>query len=139
MGKYIAEQAVLKLIKNNINPGKAKIAILGLTFKENCPDLRNTKVLDIINNLKKYKCDITVSDESADKKEAKMSLNINLVPLDKIKEMDLVIVSVGHKKYTTLKIGDFKKILNLNGSIIDVKSIYGRNFFLETSFTHWRL
>ena len=67
MGKYIAEQTILNLIKNNVSPDKSKIAILGLTFKENCPDIRNTKVLSIIEHLKKYNCTLYITDEVADK------------------------------------------------------------------------
>lgn len=139
MGKYIAEQTILTLIKNNVNPTKARVSVLGLTFKENCPDLRNTKVIEIINHLKKYNCDISILDEFADKKDAKKIYNINLVSLDKIKDMDSIIIAVGHKNYANLKIRDFKRILRLKASIIDVKSLYERNFFSETSFTHWRL
>ena len=139
MGKFIAEQTILKLVKNNVNPSKAKIAILGLTFKENCPDLRNTKVFDIIDNLKKYNCVLMVSDEYADKKQAVYEFNIKLVNLDGIEKMDAIIIAVGHKKYKELNIKDFKKFLKPNGCVIDVKSIYKVDYFSNTSFTHWRL
>ena len=89
MGKFVGEQTILRLIKNNINPSKAKIAILGLTFKENCPDLRNTKVVDIKENLEKYNCKVLVSDEFADNKESISELNIKLVGLEQIKKMML--------------------------------------------------
>ena len=139
MGKFIAEQTILKLVKNNVNPSKAKIAILGLTFKENCPDLRNTKVFDIIDNLKKYNCGLMVSDEYADKKEATYELDTKLVNLDEIKKMDAIIIAVEHKKYTRLNIKDFERMLKPNGCIIDVKSIYEIEFFAKTHFEHWRL
>ena len=139
MGKFIAEQTILKLIKNKINPSKAKIGILGLTFKENCPDLRNSKVVDIIDNLKKYNCELFVSDESADKIEAAKGLRIKLIDLEKIKNMDAIIIAVAHKKYTKLVHNDFKQLLNANGCIIDVKSIFGIDYFSNTLFEHWRL
>ena len=139
MGKFIAEQTILNLIKKNVSPDKARIAILGLTFKENCPDLRNTKVFDIIEHLKKYKCETFVSDECASKKEAMDEFNIELIEIEKIKEMDSIIVAVSHNIYVNFKIKDWKKILKNNGVIIDVKSIYDPKIFLNTKFTHWRL
>jgi UDP-N-acetyl-D-galactosamine dehydrogenase len=139
MGKFVGEQTILRLIKNNINPSKAKIAILGLTFKENCPDLRNTKVVDIKENLEKYNCKVLVSDEFADNKESISELNIKLVGLEQIEKMDALIIAVEHKKYTQFNIKDFEKFLNPNGCLIDVKSIYKVDYFSKTSFTHWRL
>jgi UDP-N-acetyl-D-glucosamine/UDP-N-acetyl-D-galactosamine dehydrogenase len=127
------------LIKNNINPSNAKIAILGITFKENCPDLRNTKVVDIKENLEKYNCKVIVSDEFAANKESISELNIPLVDLDQIQKMDALIIAVEHKKYTQFNIKDFEKFLNPNGCLIDVKSIYKIDYFSKTSFTHWRL
>ena len=139
MGKFVAEQTILKLVKNNINPSKAKIAILGLTFKENCPDLRNTKVFDIIDNLKKYNCTLMVSDEYADKEETIHEFNVKLVDLGEIKKMDAIIIAVEHDSYKKLNIGDFKKLIKSNGCVIDVKSIYNVDYFSKTKFTHWRL
>ena len=139
MAKFIAEQTILNLIKNNISPAEAKIGILGLTFKENCPDLRNTKVIDIIKELKNYKSEIIISDEFSDKKEAKKEYNIELFELDKIEKMDAIIIAVAHDKYSTLSLDKWKKLLNQNGLIIDVKSIYKTSFFTNTNITHWRL
>jgi UDP-N-acetyl-D-glucosamine/UDP-N-acetyl-D-galactosamine dehydrogenase len=139
MGKFVAEQTILCLTKNKINPSKAKIAILGLTFKENCPDLRNTKVIDIKDNLEKYNCEVIVSDEFADNKESVSELNIKLVDLSQIEKMDALIIAVEHKKYTQFNIKDFENFLNPNGCLIDVKSIYKVDYFSKTSFTHWRL
>jgi len=139
MGKFVAEQTILCLTKNKINPSKAKIAILGLTFKENCPDLRNTKVIDIKDNLEKYNCEVIVSDEFADKDEAINELNIKLVDLSQIEKMDALIIAVEHKEYTQFNIKDFENFLNPNGCLIDVKSIYKVDYFSKTSFTHWRL
>ena len=139
MGNFIAEQTILRLIKNNINPSKAKIAILGVTFKENCPDLRNTKVVDIKENLEKYNCKVIVSDEYAEKNESISELNIKLVDLEQIEKMDALIIALEHKKYTQFNIKDFEKFLNPNGCLIDVKSIYEVDYFSKTTFTHWRL
>jgi UDP-N-acetyl-D-glucosamine/UDP-N-acetyl-D-galactosamine dehydrogenase len=139
MGKYVAEQAILRLIKNNINPAEANIAILGITFKENCPDLRNSKVINILDHLAKYKCKITVSDEIAHAEESLKNFGIKLTPFKEIQKMDAVIFSVAHKEYLNLKISDFQKLLNKKGLVIDVKSIFGLKYFSESSIIHWRL
>ena len=139
MGKFIAEKTILQLIKKNVNLRQAKIAILGLTFKENCPDLRNSKVVNIIQHLKNYKCEVIVSDEIADKKESLIDFNINLVPLENIKNIDALIIAVSHTRYLNFNIKDFKNLLKPNGLIIDIKSIFSLDYFSKTEFIHWRL
>jgi UDP-N-acetyl-D-glucosamine/UDP-N-acetyl-D-galactosamine dehydrogenase len=139
MGKFIAEQTILKLVENNVDPSKAKVGILGLAFKENCPDLRNTKVITIIENLKKYKCEIYVSDEYANKDDALSQYGISLCEINQINRFDSIIVAVAHDKYTVLEISDWKKLLNPNGVIMDVKSVYELGKFSKTNFNHWRL
>ena len=139
MGKFIAEKTVLKLIENSVDPSKARVGILGLTFKENCPDLRNTKVITIIESLKKYKCEISVTDDWADKKEAKENFNINLLDLNKIKDMDSIIVAVAHDKYINLELKELCQMLKPNSLIVDVKSIYDSRIFKEAKLKYWRL
>ena len=139
MGKFIAEQTILKLIKSGIDPSKARIGILGLTFKENCSDLRNTKVIDIIKNLKKYKCKLFISDYFANKNESKKDLDIKLVELKEIKKMDSIIIAVSHDKYVNLKISDLKKLLQKDGVLIDIKSIYSSNKAVSDCFNYWSL
>jgi|ETNmetMinimDraft_11_1059920.scaffolds.fasta_scaffold13755_2 UDP-N-acetyl-D-galactosamine dehydrogenase len=139
MGKFIAESAIVEMAKTGINPIGAKVAIFGLTFKENCADLRNTKVADIIENLKKYNCDILVTDAYAEKKEAKCMYNIDLLEKDGITNCDMVIVAVAHDEYKEMTMGNWQKIFNRKGIFIDVKSIYDRDYFADTSIAHWRL
>ena len=139
MGEFIAEQTILNIVKNNINPSKARVGVLGLTFKENCPDLRNTKVINIINHLRKYDCEVIVSDEYAIKEEAKKEFNIELIPLSEIKELDSIIVAVSHRSYKAFKLEDWKLFLNSNGVIMDVKSIYESEAFQKTNYTYWCL
>jgi len=139
MGKFIAEQTILELIKKGIDPINAKIGVLGLTFKENCPDIRNTKIVDIIENLKNYKCDVLITDEWADRKETSDELDLDLVDLNQINKMDSIIVAVSHIKYRNLIFKDWEKMLNFNGVIMDIKSIYNDSLFIKSSFTHWKL
>ena len=139
MGEYIAENTIIEMTKVGINPLGAKVAILGITFKENCPDLRNTKVPDIISYLKTYGCEIKVTDSIADSEEAKKHLNIDLIQLDEITENDVVIVSVAHNNYKDLTEKKMQNIIIENGVLIDVKSIYEKNFFANLKLNHWRL
>ena len=139
MGKYIADSTISEMAKAGINPAGAKIAVFGLTFKENCPDLRNTKVINIIDQLKQYSCDILVTDAYADKKEANILCNIDLVDLEKIRNVDAVIVAVAHDQYKSMKQTDWLGVFNGKGVFIDVKSICEINYFNDISINHWRL
>ena len=139
MGKYIAEKTILKLIENGVSPHQSKIGILGLTFKENCPDLRNTKVYNIIEQLQAYKCEVIVTDQYAEKGEALDQYNIKLIELNKIRSMDSIIITVSHEEYRHFKIKDWKKLLKPCGIIMDIKSIYKIDEFINTNFIHWRL
>ena len=139
MGKIIAENTINQMEKSGINPKESKVAIFGLTFKENCPDLRNTKVLNIINHLKEYGCKIVVTDDCADPQEAEDFYGIKLKQLNSFQSLSAVILAVGHDVYKKISLNDWKKMIIDNGVIVDVKSIYRKDFFLNTSFTHWRL
>ena len=139
MGKYIADNTILEMSKAGINPVGAKVAVLGITFKENCPDLRNTKVPDIIDHLKTYGCEIKVTDPFADSEEAKKRLNIELLDLDQISGIDAAIVAVAHNNYKEFTKDHCQKMFNGNGVFIDVKSIFEKDYFTETNITHWRL
>lgn len=139
MGKNIADNTIIEMAKAGINPVGAKVAILGITFKENCPDLRNTKVPDVIKHLKTFGCEINVTDPFASANEAKEHLNIDLLDLNKIDRCDAIIVAVAHDVYKTKIKKLWQKLLNDNGVLIDVKSIYDKEFFSDTGISYWRL
>ena len=139
MDKYIADSTISEMTKAGINPVGAKIAVLGLTFKENCPDLRNTKVPGIIKNLKVYGCEVVVSDPFADKDEAREHLNLKLVELSKVTKKDAVILAVGHNEYNEISKEQWQTFFNGKGIFIDVKSIYKKDYFNNTNINHWRL
>ena len=139
MDKYIADSTISEMAKAGINPVGAKIAVLGLTFKENCPDLRNTKVPGIIKNLKVYGCEVVVSDPFADKNEAREHLNLKLVELSKVTKKDAVILAVGHNEYNEISKEQWQTFFNGKGIFIDVKSIYKNDYFTNTDIKHWRL
>ena len=139
VGKFIAEKTIAEIKKNRLNTKNASVAILGLTFKENCPDLRNTKVTTIIDFLSENQCDITVSDDWADSIQIKNKFNLNPVPLENIINQDAVIIAVGHDIYKNFTKDNFGRMLKPSGILIDVKSLYPKDSLLELKIKHWRL
>ena len=139
MSKYISDITISELSKMSINPVGAKVAILGITFKENCPDLRNTKVVDIINNLYSHGCEIDISDPYADLKETKHLYNIDLIDINKISNINAVILAVAHDEYKSIPKNKWQKMFKDKGIFIDVKSIYSDNYFNATKIKSWRL
>ena len=140
MGKYIAESCVKMLIKEDISVKKAKVAILGLTFKENCPDIRNTKVVDIINELRDYGVYPLVVDPVADKEETKNIYSINLSTFEEINDLDAIIVAVSHDEFKKMNFSDYEKLFRSDKKILlDIKGIYNRDDCLSNNYIYWRL
>ena len=142
MGKYIAESCVKNLIANDIAVKNAKVAILGFTFKENCPDTRNTKIIDIYNELGEYGITPVVVDPEADADEAKRLYGIDFDSLDAVKDMDAVIVAVAHKEFESYKPADIAKFFNAKHKtkvFMDLKGIYDMNEYTAPEFGYWRL
>lgn len=148
MGKYVGESTVKNLIKANKQVKGAKVAILGMTFKEDCPDVRNSKVIDIINELKEYGINVFVADPIADENEVKREYGIELTKFENIKNMDAVIVAVGHKEYIELTLESIKKLYeekpdSLNNEeklvLVDVKGIFDKKEAQLKNYLYWRL
>lgn len=139
MGKYVAENVVKKLIKVDKNIREAKVAILGITFKENCPDTRNSKVVDIINELGEYDIKPIVVDPVADKEEAKRLYGINIDSMDKLVDLDAVIIATSHEEFKEIKIEDFDKMFKDKKTIIDVKGILDKDLYKKNNYNYWRL
>ncbi len=148
MGKYVGESTVKNLIKANKQVKGAKVAILGMTFKEDCPDVRNSKVIDIINELKEYGINVFVADPIADENEVKREYGIELTKFENIKNMDAVIVAVGHKEYMELNLESIKKLYaekpdSLNSEdklvLVDVKGIFDKKEAQLKNYLYWRL
>ncbi len=142
MGKYIAESLVKRLIAGDIAVKNAKVAILGFTFKENCPDTRNTKVIDIYNELKEYGITPVVVDPQADSDEAKRLYGIEFDPMDSVKDMDAVIMAVAHEDFKDYKPADIAKFFNPSHKtkvFMDIKGIYDMNDYKAPEFDYWRL
>ena len=141
MGKYVAENCVKKLIAANKAVKGAKVAILGFTFKENCPDTRNTRVIDIVNELKEYGINPTLVDPQADSIEAKMLYDINFTNIDMIKNMDAVIVAVGHNEFRNMTTQQIDKLFCKANSkiLLDIKGLYNRREYEKRGYVYWRL
>ncbi len=139
MGKIIADQVISMLNKKKMNISRPKIGILGFTFKENCPDIRNTGVIKIIDHLKLYNCDIMVTDEFADFEKVESDYQIRLQNLSSMESFNVIIVAVSHSRYTKLEKKEWRKLLKDNGIIIDIKSTLNKDYFSNMNIEHWRL
>ncbi len=141
MAKFVAEKTIKKLINNNIRVKGADILVMGLTFKENCPDLRNSKVNDIVKELKEYGANVHVVDPMAPKEEALEEYGIILEDESCIKNMDAVVVAVGHRQYRNAKPEELRKFFNpvyAKPLLIDVKSVFNKAE-AEKEYDYWRL
>lgn len=154
VAKYVVENTVKSLIKANKRVKGAKVAVLGVTFKEDCPDTRNTKVIDIINGLKEYEINPIIVDPVADKNEFEEEYGYTLEEVDNIKCMDAIILAVSHSEYREMKISDFDKFYldsreidevavtkdcNDKNVFIDVKGIIDKSSIDKNNFVYWRL
>lgn len=142
MGKYVAESMVKNLIKADIPVKHAKVAILGFTFKENCPDTRNTKVIDIYKELGEYGITPVVVDPAADADEAKRLYGITFETMDAVKDMDAVIVAVAHTQFLGLdkeSVSSFYNPKHGKKVFMDIKGLFDRNEYLTEDYIYWRL
>ncbi len=143
MGKYVAENIIKQMIKADQNLKTAKVAILGFTFKENCPDTRNTRVIDIIDELKEYGITPLVVDPVADQEEAFEEYGITFNTLAEVKDVDTLVITVAHEEFKQIDIkkfeGMFKSTNNENKVLVDVKGILNREYFESLNYKYWRL
>ena len=139
MGKFIAEQTIKHMIAGGSYVKGAKVNILGLTFKENCGDLRNSKVIDIINELKSYGVEVFVTDPQAEVDEAMHEYGVRLVPWDDLPRADGIVAAVAHKEFASLSLEDFGKKLVKGGAFIDVKAAFDAKSILDAGYKLWRL
>jgi len=139
MGEFIGTQCVKHMIKSGKPVKGAKLAVMGLTFKENCPDLRNSKVIDVINSLKSFGVDVLVHDPMADKEHAKAVYQVDLIETEALTDLDAVIFAVAHKEYRNLSLETLQQWLKPEGALFDIKGIFDRALFTSENMTYWRL
>ncbi len=139
MGKFVAEKCVKIMIRSGQNPKGARVGILGLTFKEGCPDLRNSKVVDIVRELESYGIHVLVHDPLADPDEAERSYGITLHQWDELTDLGALIIAVPHRAYREKALQEFVNKLTPQGCLIDVKSILDPDEVKKTGIQFWRL
>lgn len=144
MGNFVADAIIKKLILAGKVVSKSKVYILGITFKENCPDIRNSKVNDVINRLKEYGIKPLVVDPLADKKETQQEYGISLTDLEEVNDADAVVFAVAHNKFKNMYYEDVEKFFkkdmaNSEKILIDVKSILDKEKISKSGYSYWSL
>ncbi|MDD3921822.1 MAG: nucleotide sugar dehydrogenase [Eubacteriales bacterium] len=143
MGKYVATETVKTLIASNCKVRYANVAILGVAFKENCPDVRNTKVINIINELAEYGVHPTIVDPVADTNDLRREYGISLAELSDIRDMDAVIIAVPHKEFYNLNMADYAAMFRKDSEhqrvLIDIKGMLDRKQYENAGYLYWRL
>ena len=139
MGKYVADQTVKQMVHADIPIKGSKVLVLGMTFKEDCPDVRNSRVIDIVTELHTYNVDVHVHDPLADKTETKQEYKIELIEWDDIPKVDAIIAAVAHKEFIDCHTEEFIKKINKNGCFIDVKSKFNQDILEQAGIRYWRL
>lgn len=139
MGKFIAEQTVKRMVLNGSGVRGAPVILLGLTFKENCPDLRNSRVIDVIRELQSYGVDVHVHDPVADPDEAVHEYGVRLTPWEDLPMGAAMVAAVAHNEFKTRPLEDLLGKLKPNGVFIDVKSQYDQRALLARGIEVWRL
>jgi UDP-N-acetyl-D-galactosamine dehydrogenase len=139
MAKFVAEQTVKQIIKAGFHVRGAKVNVLGLTFKENCPDLRNSKVADLIHELQDYGIEVHVHDPVADAAEARHEYGLALESWENLPQADALIAAVSHREFLARPLSDFQTKVSGKGCFIDVKSQFDQVALREAGLSVWRL
>ncbi|MDR3221918.1 MAG: nucleotide sugar dehydrogenase [Candidatus Accumulibacter sp.] len=139
MGKFIAEQTVKNLVRNGWKVKDAPVAVLGLTFKEDCPDLRNSRVIDVIRELQSYGARVLVHDPVADADEAKHEYDVELTPWDELPKAVAIVAAVAHQTFRDRPLADYVEKLQPGGVLTDVKSLFDAAQLEKQGVSVWRL
>lgn len=142
MGEFVADAAIREMVCAGLAPAKARVGVLGITFKENCPDVRNSKVEDILNRFKQYGIQPMVCDPWADEEDAKRSYGVNLIKMQELHDLDCLVIAVAHEEFVEMSDCEYKGLFdekrdNSTKVIIDVKSILDKQDFCD--WRYWRL
>ena len=139
MGKYVAEQTVKQMIQAGRSVNGGKVLVLGLAFKENCPDVRNTRVVDVVNELRSYGAEVLVHDPVADREEAAREYGIELAEWPALPKVDAIVAAVTHRNFIERPIGEYAALLKNGGCFIDVKSRFDAARLRAAGVRVWRL
>ena len=140
MAKYAAKSIVKRMLQNGTDVARSKVGVLGLTFKENCPDIRNSKVVDLIRELESWNVTVSVSDPWANSDEVMHEYAIELVDISKMQGLSAVIVAVGHDEFREMNVSEFSELCAIKGAVFgDLKSIYDKQSLCDAGFDVFRL
>ena len=141
MGKYVAEHTVKKLIQADVSIENAKVGLFGFTFKENCPDIRNTRVIDIVKELNEYGLSPIVFDPVADPKEAFDLYELSFINSSEISELDCIVVAVSHDEFKGFSVEKWSSFYKTNRRkiMLDVKGVFDKVELEANDFDYWRL
>lgn len=140
MAQYAARNVVRLMLKNGINVAKSKVGVLGITFKDNCPDIRNSKVIDLIKELQDWGVEVVVSDPWANKEEVATEYGLSLVDINEFPIVDSIIVAVGHDEFKSLELTKVRQLCSTEKPVLaDLKSIYQKGELKKLGFTIFRL
>jgi UDP-N-acetyl-D-galactosamine dehydrogenase len=139
MGQFVAEKTVKEMILAGHGVLGNTVTVLGLTFKENCPDTRNTRVMDIVNALKEFGLKVQVCDPEADADEAKHEYGVDLVPLAGLRPAGAVVAAVAHDEFRKMGLPEVKKLMGKEPVLIDVKDVFGALEPARNGVRYWRL
>ena len=141
MGEFVADAAIREMVRAGLAPAKAKVGVLGITFKEDCPDVRNSKVEDILNRFRQYGIEPIIADPWADPAEAERAYGVGLVPMEEIRGLDCLVVAVAHRQFKEMGADGIKAMLadgpDDRKVVVDVKSILDKSEFV--GLRYWRL
>ncbi len=139
MGKYVAEQTIKQIIQAGHSVNGSHVIVLGITFKEDCPDSRNTRVIDVVNELKSYGVKVSVHDPVADAEEARHEYGLELHSWESLPKAKAIVAAVAHKSFLGMETGEYLKKLERGGCFIDVKSRFDAKSFTDAGMHVWRL
>ena len=139
MGKYVAEETIKHMIRAGSSIKGARVNVLGLTFKENCPDLRNSRVIDVIHELRAFGVEVSVHDPVPAQDEAQEEYGITLLPWENLPVADVLVVAVAHRDFLTRGVAELATKIKPRGTFVDVKSQFNAEALATAGLSVWRL
>jgi len=140
MGRYVARNVIRRMLQNGIDVARSSVGVLGITFKENCPDIRNSKVIDVISELKKWNVDVVVADPWASPEDVRCEYGLELAAVDASNPVDALVVAVAHNEYRDLTPQALRSLCRHEQPVLaDVKAMYDRHALVDEGFTVFRL
>lgn len=139
MARYAATSVIKRMLQNGVDVAHSTVGVMGITFKENCPDIRNSKVVDLVRELQQWGVRVVVADPWADPKEVQHEYGIELGEISAVQQVDALVIAVGHREYRDLSLSEIKKLCRTDNPVLaDIKSLFNRNDALDLGFSVFR-